>query len=325
MLRVITESTLSKSLSFNELNKSSTANQGKSQYEKAVNLIKTGKILKNEDIEASYVAVRQITDTLTRAAMKAFDSEQVQLVYNTDVQKSVMQAIPFMTLKTASGYKTFVFVDKYVSVSRDGVLQIQPAILRDFLIAGTVSNGLKKNYNNLISNQDLEEMLMNIYQEMVFRVINREYSIAADKQLAEKTKYFINRFFLHNVFGSIDSPDNIEKLAKSHMKDGVLDEFSLQEIKRIYDDANPQDLREFFEIVKGLSPRMKTLALGVFWGGWVDYYYSPAALAIDNIEYLIFAAITLLSGNNIINISASEIVKETKKIKSFRSELLKLL
>jgi len=48
-------------------------------------------------------------------------------------------------------------------------------------------------------------------------------------------------------------------------------------------------------------------------------------LAIDNIEYLIFMIICLLNGNNIININASDIVKETKGIKDFRGELLKLI
>jgi hypothetical protein len=48
-------------------------------------------------------------------------------------------------------------------------------------------------------------------------------------------------------------------------------------------------------------------------------------LAIDNIEYLIFMMITLINGNNIISIAASDIVKEAKNIKSFREELLKLI
>ena len=48
-------------------------------------------------------------------------------------------------------------------------------------------------------------------------------------------------------------------------------------------------------------------------------------MAIDNIEYLIFMVLTLLSGNNIINVHASDIVKETKGIKDLRGELLKLI
>jgi hypothetical protein len=70
---------------------------------------------------------------------------------------------------------------------------------------------------------------------------------------------------------------------------------------------------------------MKSLTLGVFLSDWINYYYAPSMLAIDNIEYLIFMVNALLSGNgSLVNISACDIVKDTKNIKSIRSELLKL-
>ena len=70
---------------------------------------------------------------------------------------------------------------------------------------------------------------------------------------------------------------------------------------------------------------MRSAHLGTLLNDWINYYYIPSTLAVDNIEYLIFMCITLLAGNNIINISASDVVKETKNIKSFRGELLKLI
>lgn len=70
---------------------------------------------------------------------------------------------------------------------------------------------------------------------------------------------------------------------------------------------------------------MKSLNLGTFLSDWINYYYPQSMLAVDNIEYLVFMIICLLSGNNIINISAGDIVKEAKSIKQFRGELLKLI
>ena len=73
------ESTLTKSEIWNGINDSGGT---ENTLKKAFNLIRTAKHLTVEDIEAAYIQVRQITDTLTRSAMKAFDEERTVLVYN---------------------------------------------------------------------------------------------------------------------------------------------------------------------------------------------------------------------------------------------------
>jgi len=291
--------------------------------DKAVNLIKTAKHLTNEDIEAAYIAVKQITDSLTRKALLAFDEERIVLVYNNVASLSMSQTVPFLTFKTKNGYKTYVFVDKYITVNRDGVLTMQPSILRDLLISAAIANGIKSNYNNLSSNPFLAKILMEIYCKLFTRIINREYSIATLKTEYDMIQYWVNRYFLEKVFGFIESPENIELLATSHVK--YLDEVQIQTMKETYDTASVIDLTGLLDVIKSLSPRMKALNLGVFLNGWVNYYYIPSMLGCDNIEYLIFMCITLLSGNNIVNIGASDIVKDAKGIKSFRGELLKLV
>lgn len=291
--------------------------------EKAMNLIRTAKHLTNEDIESAYIAVKQITDTLTREAMSAFDNDNTVLVYNNVPALSISQAIPFLTFNTKEGYKTYVFVDKYITVSRDGVLTMQAPILRDLLTGALIATGLKKNYDNLSTNQYLAGLLMDIYGKLFMRIINRQFAIAANKTDYDIALYYINRYFLERVFGAADSPENINILASKHIK--YLDEVQMNEIKNKYDLASIVNINEFLELLKEVSPRMKTLNLATFLNDWINYYYIPATLACDNIEYLIFMCITLLAGNNIINIGASEIVKEAKGIKGFRGELLKLI
>ncbi len=97
------------------------------------------------------------------------------------------------------------------------------------------------------------------------------------------------------------------------------------ETKQQYESANPTKLSELLSLIKTISPRMKTLDMGRVLTSWTNYYYVPATLAVDNIEYLLFMVITLLNGDNIVNISASDVVKEAKNIKSLRGELLKLI
>lgn len=314
------ESSLASSEVFKGINDNT---KGVKVTDKALNLIKTAKHLTNEDIETAYISVRQISDSLTREAMRAFDEERTVLIYNNVASLSVTQTLPFITYKTAKGYVTFIFVDKYVTMSRDGVLNMQAPILRDLLIGAVIANGIKRNYNMLSTNQFLQKILTEIYTKFFTRIINREYSIGADKIVFDTIQYWINRFFLENIFGAADTPENIERIATAHFK--YIDEMKAAEIKKRYEEVSPSKISELLNLLSEASPRMRNINLGRFISNWVNYYYIPSMLAIDNIEYLIFMIMTMLSGNNIINTSASDIVKETKGIKDLRGELLKLI
>lgn len=295
--------------------------QGMDPVPKAVNLIRTAKHLTNEDIEAAYISVKQITDTLTREALKAFDSGKTVLIYNPTPSLSVTQSIPFITFKSPN--VTYVFVDKYITVSREGVLTMKPTDLRDLLIGAVISSGIKKDYTRMSSNQYLMKVFNEIYVKMFTRILNRQFSIAANKTIFDTIQYWISRFFLLRVLGANDTPENIEKMATSHFK--YIDELAYDEMKQKYEAVNPMNITELLEMLKETSPRMKTLDLPSFLSNWINYYYPPATMAVDSMEYFIFVVMTLLSGNGIINISAGDIVKETKSIKSLRAELLKLI
>lgn len=302
----------------------SPGSDGKKATDKAVELIKNAKHLTNEDIEAAYIAVRQITDTLTRAAMKAFDDGRTVLIYNPVPSLSVSKALPFITYKMKTGqHVTYVFMDNYITMSRDGVMTLQAPVLRDLLIGALIANGLKRNYNILASNQYLQKVLTDVYCKFFTRILNRQYSIAADKIVFDTVQYWINRFFLTKVYGANDTPENIEIIANSHFR--YIDEMKYEDIKREYDNADPAQLSDLMTLLRTATPRMKALQLGTFLSEWINYYYIPAMLATDNIEYLIFMVITLLNGNNIISVAASDVVKEAKNIKSIRGELLKLI
>ena len=278
-IRGFMESTLGTSEVYDGLNKMG----GISTTDKAKSLIKTAKQLTNEDIEAAYISVKQISDSLTRAAMKAFDDGRIVLIYNNVPAQSVTEALPFITFKTSTGYKTYIFMDRYITVNRDGVMTLQAPIFRDLLIGALISNGLKNNYQNLASNQYLQNTLTEIYTKFVTRIINREYSIMADKTVYDIIQYWISKFFLINILGSTDTPGDIENISKKNFK--YIDELKYEEIKQAYEDANPTKISELLELVKTASPRMKTLALNVFLSDWISYYYSPSMLAVDNIEY----------------------------------------
>lgn len=289
---------------------------------KAVKLIKNAKHLRNEDIEGAYIQIKQYPNSLSRAAVRAFDEEVLVLIYNRVPSLSVTQALPFITFKTPKGYITYIFMDKYIKISRDNILSVQAPILHDLLVSAFIANKLKTNYKLLTSNQYLQRILMEIYTKLVCRILNREYSIAAEKIVNETIQYWINKFFLIRVFGSTDSAENIEAISSKNFK--YLNEMELESIKNKYDETDPIKISELLELIKTVSPRMKTLSLGTFLSHWISYYHIPAMLAVDNVEYLIFVVLSLLNGNNIISVASAEIVKETRGIKTIREELLKL-
>lgn len=291
---------------------------------KAVELINNSKRIKNSDVEAAYITIKQMTDSLTREALKAFDNERIVMLYNTVPSLSMTQAMPFMTFKTKKGYVTFIFADKYITTTRDGVTKIEPSVFRDLLIGALIANGIKNDYSNLATNQYLSKILMEIYEKLFTRILNREFAIASDKITYDKVRFYINKFFLINIFSTSDEMSNIDKLATAHVK--YLDEVQIIDCKNKYNDANVTKLSELLGLIKEESSRMKGLSLSMLLNDWVNYYYAPSMMAVDNIEYLIFMTICLLSGNGaIVNIAASDIVKEAKNIKSYRGELLKLI
>ena len=134
---------------------------------KVINTIKTAKALTNEDIEAAYVSVKQITEGLTRESIKAFDDGRIVLLHNHG--SSITQALPFITFKSKSTgkYITYVFMDRYIQIRKDGVLSLKPTDLRDLLAGALIANTLKTNYNDLASNIYLQKLLTNLYSQFV--------------------------------------------------------------------------------------------------------------------------------------------------------------
>jgi hypothetical protein len=294
---------------------------------RANKLIQSAKSLTPQDIETAHVQLKQgYSNTLSKAALKAYETGQTVIKYNADPNLSMIQLIPFMTLRQGNAYKTYIFLDSVPSVYRkgkDGTLTINASALHDLLVGALISNAIKTNYSKLTGSQYLEKTMMMAFSNFYFRIINREYLLGSDKIIYDSLFYAFNRFFLEKVFESSNGVEHINALAGQHFR--FLDQIKIDELKASYDAASPQTLSELLKHVKTLSPRMGTLDLKKFINNWVNYFLPPAYLAMDNIEYLIFMVQTLKQGNNLVSINAGEIVKELKGIRQFEEELLKLI
>ena len=316
---IILESTLTKSETFNDFNTLS----GVSQVSKAMNIIKNVEPLTVDDIEAAYVQMKQLTSVLSRHALRQFDQGDIVLLFNKNVDQRMTDVFPFLTfLVKGSKYTTYIFIDKFMTMDRNEKYHINSSILNDLLISAAVSNGIKANYQRLASNVYFENILTSLYSQLFVRLLNREYSISTDKVLSDMLAYWIGKFFLINIFQTVAGDAGIENVLLKEVK--YLDELQVNEMRAKYDEVKPTKISELIELIKGSSPRMESLNKASFINRWIDYFYTRALLAMDNIEYFIFMIIAILGGNNIVSIAPSELVKETKNINNFRPELIKL-
>jgi len=317
------ESTLQNSEIFKDLNELSNMDQRK----KAIELIKNPatKQLGTEDIEFSLLSVRQYNNSISREAMKQFDAGNTILVYNKNKAMSVSVALPFITLMAGETWKTFVFVDQYVRENpREGTMSIPVPILHDLLVSAWISNRLRTNYRALSDNAFLQKMLTEIYMRFFIHVLNRKYSIKADRATLDTLNYFVSKFFLLQIFKSNEPPENIELVAKKTIRS--LDDLNIQDIQMRYDKANPNTIGEFINVVKTASPeRMKTLDLGFFMSAWMDTFHQISLLAIDTIEYLIFMILSLKNSNSLIAMGSRDLVTEVRNINKINEELMKLM
>jgi hypothetical protein len=294
------------------------------QQKAAINLINSSKKLTVDDIETSYVQVKQLQHTLSRAALKSWIDGTTILCYNETLfdTKRLTEALPFMVFSTGGTLKAYIFTDRYVTKSKDGSLNLRTQALHDLLVGAFIS--LKMKNNDIVpSNQILQRLLMKIYTEFVYRILNKEYSVGADKIINDTLRYWTNRFFLTMILGSHDSEESKEKISKEHFN--FINEMKYGEIKQEYDQASPSSISDLLDLVKTVSNRMNLLSLRTFVSNWVNYYREISMLAIDTLDYLIFMILCLQNGNPMFNISATEIVKEAKGINGFREELIKLI
>lgn len=313
------------SLANSEMYQQYKTNTKDDPVERARKLIANARQLTNADIESAYISIKRYTSSLSREALKAYDSGDIVLLYQTDPRLSMTQMIPFMVLRKGDRYQAYIFMDRWVTKPKRPTddLIVNPEKLHDLLVGALIARALKMNYRALTSSAYLERTLMSLYTSFFWRILNREFMIGADRILADTVKYFVNRFFLTRIFSSVSDQAGIENLAKSHFRE--VDELKYGQLREDYDRVDPVNLSELLKLISGLAPRLEPLTTKMFVNDWSNYYLYTAIMALDNIEYLIFMVYTLKNANNIVNNLASDIVRETKNIKNFEEELLKLI
>lgn len=282
------------------------------------------KQLTEEDLEASFITLRHTVEPLTQKALEAFNKGDIILLHNTgDKSKSIVKALPFISLKRQGRFNTYVFMDSYINNGRMG-LTTSTSDLRDLLVGALIANSIHINDNRLINNETLKSMLMEVYSKLFINILNRQYSLMSNKAMIECIQYWVNKFFLINIFNSKDSEETIDALASKHYK--YTTDLQHMDYKRQYDEANVKNITDLLNLIKTLSTRMEGEDTYRFLTAWNNYYNPTAMLAIDDVEYLIFLTLSSFAGNsNLFSIGTSTFINDIKNIKNIRSELVKIV
>lgn len=313
------ESSLSNSLIFKNFDKSING-----VVNKAKEAINNTKQITNEDIQFQYMKLKQYGNAFAKASVIAFDQGLLKLIYDEDPQYSLSMAFPFLTFKRGDQYVTYIFLNPYSTINRDGQFTINETAFNVLMQAAYAANRIKTHPDRVYANNYMETITLEIYVKMIMRILLREYGFGSEKDIVDIIEYFISRFYLERVFESKSGQESIEILSTKHFR--YVDDIKRNEIKDLYDKSNIQTFEDLLMLIKSQMARMQTLNLRTFVDKFMQVYYMPALMAIDNFEYLVFVIICLLNGaGNIINIKAKDIVTETKNIKMFNQELMKLI
>lgn len=296
---------------------------------RAKSLITGGaRVIGTDELLTAHAQLKQYSNGLTRAAVKAWEEGEIILLYANDPKQSMIELVPFLTIRSGGKYTGYIFMNKWIGKPRQPdrlgtTLSINSSYLHDLLVGSLVARAIRSDYHRLVSSPYLESMLMRLYTEFAWRLLVRRFGIGADKVAGDTVKYYLNRFFTEKVFESKSSPEDIETLTKKHYR--FIDPMKSDEMTRAYNEASPNGLIELLALISKLADTLAGLTFPIFMNSWMDYYYPPAYLAMDNVDYLIFMITTLKNVSGICNYLASDIVKDAKGIRTFDEELLKLI
>ena len=110
------------------------------------------------------------------------------------------------------------------------------------------------------------------------------------------------------------------KLKSSFVRNMII----LNETIEAYEQADVKSVPQLFEFIRGMAGRMKDLNIRLFIERWINSYNASAILAMDYLPYLFFVVSSTLLGSFLVSQKTiSDIIKNTKRINSYYSELSK--
>lgn len=317
-MNLYTEATISDSFIYGMFN---TSNSVQTQILRG---LKNGIKLDESYIQEQILQLERVRlSPLTDIVLDAFRDNKINLIFVKE--ERITKSLPFIIHKDGHGKPVAsIFISSYATLSSDQTALIIPMknlyVLMESAYVGLV---LSTYPLSIRRSTTLMKICMNIFVSMYTRILNRDYALSIDPGLHDNVNYLIARFFLERLW-EIDNEAIIHTHASSLTKVVRDEELSLLALK--YKDANITDVSKLFEFMKTEFPSMSTLTVRHFVERYLNTYHGASIMSIDYLPYLFFVIINVMLGGFLVSQSVlSDIIKNTKGMNRFYSELTKLI
>ena len=300
-----------------------TFNASNSLIEKIVKYIRSGVILDKEYYQDQYNNIDRIAfSPLHKKVIKAIDDKNIEIMYSTQIK--IGQSVPFIIRKTTDGrIVATIFIAAFTGKDKNDSLTIPVKQLYAICESAYIALEMQKYPGKIQHSTDLMKLVMSIYNQMMIRILNKDYSLVLDKVLLDKTMYCFNRFFLDKIW-NYPNKTLIHSYASNNLDN--INQMDLELISTSYDSAEIKDIDTLLQFVSKLTPRMESLNTRYFIERFVNTFHGSSILAIDYLPYMFYVIANILIGSFLISqIALNDIIKNTKGIQKFYSELSKLI
>ncbi len=317
MSEYMTEASLSDSMIYNQLNRTSNVSST------VVRALRTGVKLDRSYIEEQYIqAKRSRISPLVDDVLEAFDNGEIVLIYNKQVKVSI--AIPFIVMNSGGKTCSYIFVSDFSGITKDGeALTIEMKKLYVLMESAYIGKIFYTYPNKFKKSGALLKVTANIYASMGMRIFNKEFALSLDKDIYDKVNYSMARFFLENMM-------EIKNIQVSHAYASACclnpSNMTIKGVEDEYTAANITKVDDLIKFVSSISPKMTKLNFRYFFERWISTYGTTACLSVDAVPYLYLVIINVLLGAFLVNTTTlNDMIKNTKQINLFYPEIKKTI
>lgn len=300
-----------------------TFNNSNDVLSKIVKVLKTGiKIDKSAIEEQYYQMKRSYISPLTQNVIDAYDAGIIEIIYCKE--EKIPTSIPFIVRKNAAGkIVSTIFISSYSTLSDDkGQLSIPMKNLYCIMESAFIALCIQAHPEKMKRDMTLQHVMMDIYNQMMLRIMNRDFALSLDQDLYNSVSYCFSKFFLDKIW-EVSNVHTIYNYATANMK-GV-NHTALEMLDKQYNSAEIKDVSDLLEFIKTISPKLESLSVKFFIERYINSYNPAALLSMDYLPYLFFVVINMRLGSFIVSKgSLSDLIKDTKGINNFHNELAKL-
>ena len=317
---VITESSLNDSILFNTFNKNSALSIMVNEC------FKNGIILNEKHIEEQLIQIKKTKiSPLADKVVDAFMNGRIVLLFSRNVK--VSQALPFIVLKMQGQLKAIVFLSNYATltsnnkVGNDEYLNMPMKDLYVLMEGAYTALSYNTYQIGIVKNMGLMKLSTNIYTQMIMRILNKEYAISMEKEVADRVSFIISRFFLDNVWENPNKDINTNYAINAILNPNKLD---LMLISETYNNADIKNVEHLIAFLKTISNRFNTLNLRYFTQCYLNTFKSSALFSMECLPYFLYTIQTACIGSFLVNQPIiTDICKNIKGMNTFYAELSK--